>query len=1121
MSKQQWEDDEAIWRAAEREANNNKNNNSNNNNYYNEEEEEDEELLRNVPCANDAVSFVPPTADSYSSSPTPAAITNKASRSISTTTMEISKGICTLPPLSQTCFMMRGDNGVVRWLTASGLDKRQVLRKRGREETGMNIAEYPHQQEEIAEEDGDGNDNGEGEEEELLSVAQELSRRRTGTGLGYVSVPALLQQIYEGTADSHRKSQILTDEKNKQQQQQQEKKNSRGDDTLWVIKYSPKRFRDLLSDDSTNLKLLQWMKSWDAYIFDDNTTNDGSSTDVTTNIVSTGFVSAPKRPEERLAVLVGPPGVGKTTLAHVLAVHCGYEPIEINASVDRTTSALENAIQLAVAPAKPRRRVHPFSSSANKTTLAASSSLLSSSSTTTRTREEEEGRGGGISLVEMILRPKCLIIDEMDGIAANVAAFLLKQDIHCPVFCLCNDYYTPSLRPLRRQCQHVYHFQPIRPQRLLSRLGEIVQREGLNVSSTALAELVQSSNGDVRCCLNTLQFLYRHTSPGMTTMMHAMQGKDTELGLWETWRTVFVRQDRSKYIQMLRKEYGVDYEATVMAGIQQHTTTAKKAIMENSEKNPQQQKPEENEYVTQGFRVDPGYIYVSRAVQQCAESRTLLDGLQEYYLQRPYADYSLQRTSAMADAFSFHDYLSTCAYQNATASATLIPFVDQYAYTTASACFSCCGSTSARTAAPLGFPRESHTAIRQETESASIARTLRDGCRGPLAAHLCSIAVLAQEVAPLLLRCLCNASLRTPAHSIASLNALNREDQFLLQASIARHAEYGLTYARSSFHLAETGAATTTTSSLPSSSALTTLSFPGGGGAAAEEDVDVGNNGVVDEHWELTPPIHRIGCVSLHTIHRKHTKRVGFALGAQSNSGFAASSSFASPTASTSIMVLRMKEEMKQLMVGEIQRYIIQKKAAHSTITAARRSTDNNNINNRMNNKNEGILAALGGKKVDESGLPAAGRKREREGDEILENEGNKVKESVVSLENKGTTNMSHPISHLEPNITSNNSILPKSTVSSSSAPSNITNITNTTGKSKPSGKRDFFGRLIPESSTKTTLSSSSRRPAVGTAAVTAGGIVTGRTAAKLTVQYTYHDGCTNAVRIPASFEDF
>ena len=41
----------------------------------------------------------------------------------------------------------------------------------------------------------------------------------------------------------------------------------------------------------------------------------------------------------------GPPGLGKTTLAHIVAKHAGYNPFEINASDDRSTSILTQKIK--------------------------------------------------------------------------------------------------------------------------------------------------------------------------------------------------------------------------------------------------------------------------------------------------------------------------------------------------------------------------------------------------------------------------------------------------------------------------------------------------------------------------------------------------------------------------------------------------------------------------------------------------------------------------------------------------------------------------------------------------------------------------------------------------------
>lgn len=45
----------------------------------------------------------------------------------------------------------------------------------------------------------------------------------------------------------------------------------------------------------------------------------------------------------RAVLISGPPGIGKTTSAHVVAKASGYSPLELNASDARSKKLLENA----------------------------------------------------------------------------------------------------------------------------------------------------------------------------------------------------------------------------------------------------------------------------------------------------------------------------------------------------------------------------------------------------------------------------------------------------------------------------------------------------------------------------------------------------------------------------------------------------------------------------------------------------------------------------------------------------------------------------------------------------------------------------------------------------------
>lgn len=282
------------------------------------------------------------------------------------------------------------------------------------------------------------------------------------------------------------------------------------DNTLWVEKWKPKKFVDLVGNEATNRRLLSWLRQWTPIVFKEQLPPKVSS-DNNNNINSVSNDDPFQRPFRKILLLHGPPGIGKTSVSHIIAKQQGYAITEINASDERSGLPVKEKIY---------------------------NNLFSNN---------------------LMNKPICLIADEIDGSIENgfikILLDILKNDKQStnfytsnemnmknlknrkfrksnttkteqlykkklrnlllrPIICICNNLYSPSLEKLKPHCE-IISFRNPSENAILDRLNFIIKKEysqdkqkvNIDINNDILKELIDTSQSDLRNCINNLQFL--------------------------------------------------------------------------------------------------------------------------------------------------------------------------------------------------------------------------------------------------------------------------------------------------------------------------------------------------------------------------------------------------------------------------------------------------------------------------------------------------------------------------------------------------------------------------------------------------------------------------------------
>ncbi|HKM09972.1 MAG TPA: replication factor C large subunit [Candidatus Methanomethylophilaceae archaeon] len=257
--------------------------------------------------------------------------------------------------------------------------------------------------------------------------------------------------------------------------------NNTSDD--WASIYRPGTLNDILGNPGAVRELKSWAESW----------NEGI-------------------PKKRAVVLMGPPGIGKTSAALALASDMGWGVIEMNASDQRTGKAIEDiALRGAM-----------FN------TFTAKGEYL---------RSSEGGR-------------KLIILDEADNLfgrqdrGAMPAIVKLVSETLQPVVLIVNDFYELSRKSssIKTKTLQIKFQRP--PATTINRaLRNIADKEGVDIGPAAIKIIADNAAGDLRAAVSDFQSV----AQGKTTVTNAhaevVSERDTRSSMYDLVYSVFRKKD--------------------------------------------------------------------------------------------------------------------------------------------------------------------------------------------------------------------------------------------------------------------------------------------------------------------------------------------------------------------------------------------------------------------------------------------------------------------------------------------------------------------------------------------------------------------------------------------------
>ncbi|MFB5622375.1 MAG: AAA family ATPase [Nitrosarchaeum sp.] len=206
---------------------------------------------------------------------------------------------------------------------------------------------------------------------------------------------------------------------------------------MWSEKYRPQNISDMIGNEESRSSIIEWFTKW-------------------------------KKGTKPL-LLVGPPGIGKTTIAYLIAKQFGYDVVGLNASDVRSKSQI-NEILLPV-----------------------------------------------LSNVGIMGTPM-IFIDEVDGIhgrgdyGGTEALIDILKEPTVPIVLAANSDLSDKMKSIKKVVKTIF-FKPIPPRLLKVYLTNILKKQNMQLSPGSMIKVIDRSRGDIRSMINLTQSLVTGFNP--------------------------------------------------------------------------------------------------------------------------------------------------------------------------------------------------------------------------------------------------------------------------------------------------------------------------------------------------------------------------------------------------------------------------------------------------------------------------------------------------------------------------------------------------------------------------------------------------------------------------------